>query len=497
LRVFAAALLVAVVVPLLPWWLARTAHAEAWTGVLLSITGIGLAVVAPSTTASSRRIGLVAAAGLALVGAGLLVDVRTVQAAGVVAVAFALVGFVGARRSLSLPGLGLLWLGLPLSGDIDVVGFPLRQASAALAAIALRDGGVVTAATETVLVAENGVADVEAPCAGLATIRLLVAAVLVVAALRHTPLRRLGAALVVAVVLAVLGNAARVAVLAALVLVAGRTDLAALLHVPLGVVVFLVSAAAAVPLLSPGRRRSTPGVTGPSSARVPIGCDVLVGPSTLPTTLPTAVLAFVGVVAVVVVGLLVVGRARPATGAPDDARLAAALDDVVDGGSAGPSVRLPLSFAEEQLFAHHAVAAGKRRLPVALGGGEVLFVVSRSLRALHAPERCLAGSGHGVVDVDVVERGGVRVKRLLLDGGRNVGLSMLRSPSTTAATLGDVVAARLRGDRGPWVFVSAVVRNDVELDEEPIVRALVDDAARVLVPATSLSSSAAASAGDS
>jgi hypothetical protein len=154
---------------------------------------------------------------------------------------------------------------------------------------------------------------------------------------------------------------------------------------------------------------------------------------------------------------------------------------------------LPLSAAETELFARHALGATKRRLldfddPVGGAAGEVLVVVARSLRALHAPERCLAAGGHVVVDIAMAERGGVPVKRLLLDGGRSVGLSFLRSARTTATTTAEVAAARLRGDRGPWVFTSAVVAAGV--DEDALVRSLVVDADALLFPDAGIPASA-------
>jgi exosortase O len=475
-----------VLVPLLPWWLARAASSEAWTGLLLSLVGVVVAAALPAPTTSTRATAALALCGLAGVAAGVFVDVRTVQALGAVAVVFALLA--GARRvpRVSWPALGLVWIGLPLSGDVDVIGFPLRQASAALAAHVLHDAGIRAAVTETVLVAENGVADVEAPCAGLATIRLLVGVVLVVAALRQARVGRTIAALAAVVVVAVIGNAARVAALAALVLGAGRVDLAGLLHVPLGVVVFVAAVAAAAPLLVPGIAtfavEAAPARTGPAPA----------------------VRAVPAVAAVVAAVVLVVGasRARAPRRGVDDGQLAHALARVVDAADADGAAPLPLSPAESALFTHHAIAAGKRRVVLGGGDGEELVVVARSLRALHAPERCLASSGHIVVAADVVLRGGVAVKRLVLDGGHNVALSLLRSPQTHAATLGDVAVARLRGDAGPWVFVSAVVRDDGATDEDALARVLVHDANAVLAASSSSASSSASSfapvaAGDS
>lgn len=463
-QVFALAALLAMAAPLVPWFLARSTSSEAWTGLLLLGVGVALALRGtPDTDASSSSTSwptvAVALVGGVAVVVGVIVDVRLLQAIGIATTATALVPVVAPGHSPPWAPLTLVLLGLPLAGDIDVVGFPLRRLSAELAALALPVLGVPVAFAETVLVTEHGLADVEAPCAGLSTLRVLLAAVAVIAALRSARPGSLVAASAIAVVVAVVGNASRVTILSFLVLGARLSDLAALLHVPLGVLVFLAAAASAVPLLGAPR--------GPPAA----------------DTAPRAGLVAVLVAVLAALGATGVRSVRPTEGPAVDAATASVGWGVND-------LDVALSPAEQELYGRHGLAAGKRRLQDAQGRdiGEVLVVLTRGLRAIHAPERCLAGNGHAVVDSAIVTRAGRPVKRLVLDGGRLVGLSLLRSARGRVATdLGDVALARLGlgeggRDDGPWVFVSAVVASDlIDIDgEEALVARLVDDTAALL-----------------
>jgi hypothetical protein len=262
----------------------------------------------------------------------------------------------------------------------------------------------------------------------------------------------------------VLGNASRVTVLSYLVLGARAPDLAGLLHVPLGVLVFLAAAVAAVPVLGvqAAAARPTPARPGREAPAV----------------------ALIALVTALAGGGLRAARHDVEAGPRRPATLTVATSMTTDADD------VALSPAEEALYGRHALHAGKRRLRDDEGReiGEVLVVVTDGLRAIHAPERCLAGSGHAVVASDVVVRAGVPVKRLVLDGGRAVGLSFLRSARGRQATdLGDVALARLGvdgpADAGPWVFVSAVVATDrlTASVEEALVARLVGHAATLHV----------------
>ncbi len=487
-RLLLASSALVLVLPLLPWFVARSRSTESWSGLVLIVGGAAawawaLRRCGPPPT--PQLAGAVVVGG-AVVAVGAAVDVRLVGALGAAAVVWGAVPLLWPRRqtvfqasssAAALLSLALLALGLPLAGDIDVIGFPLRQLSAQLAASVLPVLGVPVAFAETVLVTEAGVADVEAPCAGLSTIRLLVATVLVAAIMAprlRAHLRRAGAAVVAAVVVAVVGNASRVTILSALVLSpdshARRLDeVARVVHVPLGALVFLVAAAVALWVLLSGAPAATTTTTATTTA------------TTATTAVVMAAIGAVGFAGGATVWRLEQGP-RPVAFegcSGDDERILSSI---------GPSV--PLSEAEAGLYTRHALMASKRALLDDVGAGdsavgEVLFVKAASLRAIHAPERCLSGAGHRVLGSADRTWRGVTVKRLTLDGDV-IGLSFLLSRGddgaiVSAAGLSDVVAARVGGHRQPWVFVSAVVRASAADDDALMIR-LVDAAEEIASP---------------
>jgi exosortase O len=382
--------------------------------------------------------------------AGVVVDIRIVQMGGVLFLAHAAVAVVAPERVRALvPVLLLLLVGLPLAGDLDMIGFPARLFAARVAHAALSFAGVNVIGAETVLVVEGNVADVEAPCAGLATLRVLAMVVLISAALRGASLGRTVVAVVVAGAVAVLGNALRVTALAALTLAVQRGDLARLVHVPLGVVAFVVAVVVADLLLRqslPPRPENTVGQRA--------GADL-------------GLLALLMLVAVVASGLRLSSSSGPARAHP----------------SYEPSPdALPLTAAEAGLFSRHAWFAEKR----VIEGGTALLVVATSLRAHHAPERCLAGSGLRVDASTTTTVAGIPVKRLVLDGGTRVGLSFFVRddegvPFVTATLLERAADQLWHRRQGPWAFVSVVVVADADVDA--IVPALLLSAhGRVVSP---------------
>jgi len=287
----------------------------------------------------------------------------------------------------------------------------------------------------------------------------VVAAVLVLGFRLSASTRSIIVAVVVAITVAVVGNATRVTVLSALVLGAHRPDLAALVHVPLGIVAFLAAAAAALPLLSPRTRstgfRGSTGSTGLAGAGGRVVVAALIGLALCTTALRW-------------------WRHTPVV-ADDDTAVDMTVDD------SDPDA-LPLSAAEVGLWSRHALGASKRRIE----GGEAIFVVARSLRAIHSPERCLQSNGHRVDVVTVINDdddddetgGGVAHKRLTLNGGRQLGISMLVSVTGTVASLSDRLLLALQGDDQRWVFVSAVV--DAPNDPAAEARLVADLHARAL-----------------
>ncbi|MDP2339685.1 MAG: archaeosortase/exosortase family protein [Deltaproteobacteria bacterium] len=443
--VVAVVAVVVVAAPLVPWFLLRSGDPEAFAGLCCQLAALIVGVVvcqrAPGAPARAR---LSLAMGALLLLGGVLVDVRIVQMGGVLFLAHAAVAFIAPTRVRALvPVLLLLLLGLPLAGDLDVLGFPARLFAARMAHAVLTLGGLQVIGAETVLVVEGNVADVEAPCAGLATLRVLAIVVLISAALRSASLGRTAGAVVVAGVVAVLGNAARVTVLAALALAAQRNDFARLVHVPLGVVVFVGAVFVADLVL-----RSAPAASS-RRPRAPSRLD----------------LALLVVIALIASGLRLSSSNGPAREHP-------IYEPSVDA--------IPLTAAEEGLFGRHAWFAEKR----AIEGGTALLVVASSLRAHHAPERCLAGSGLRIDASTTTTIAGIPVKRLVLDGGARIGISFFvrddeGAPVVTATLLDRAADQLLHRRQGPWAFVSVVV--DGAADVDALVPALLSSAhARVV-----------------
>ncbi len=433
---------VVVVVPLLPWLGRRASDPEALAGLCCQLAAVvvGIVLCRQGSDAPARARGSLGLGALLLL-LGLVVDVRIVQMGGVLCLVHAATAIVAPGRVRSLlPVLLLLLVGLPLAGDLDVLGFPARFFAARIAQAVLSFGGVDVLGAETVLVVEGNVADVAAPCSGLQTLRMLLVVILILGAVRRAGLLSLLAAVGVAGVVAVAGNALRVTVLAALALGLHRSDLARLAHLPLGVIAFVVATAAADRILQ--------GTAGHPAQRRSEGRRA-------------------GVADVVALVLVAVVATLLRLWSPHE---------VVERRTYVPAAdALPLSAAEEALFGSHAWFAEKR--PV--DGGSALVVVATSLRAHHAPERCLAGNGLRVDASTTRVIVGVPVKRLVLDGGARTGISFFVRDDggvpLVQATLWERAADQLlRLQRGPWAFVSVVV--DPSADVDTLVPALVSSA---------------------
>lgn len=449
------AVVVAVLAPLLPWWVTRSGDPEAFGGLAVQAAGVAVLIATLTRASGAGRLAPASlVVGAVLLWGGIVVDVRLLQMAGALCLGHAAVAVVAPARTRQLvPVLWLLLLGLPLTGDLDVIGFPARLFAARVAEAGLSLQGVAVVGAETVLVVEGNVADVEAPCAGLGTLRMLAAVVLVVGALRLASLRAILMALFAAGAVAVVGNAVRVTALASLALAAGREDLARLVHVPLGVLAFGAAVFVAdLVLQQAGRLR--PGTAG-----------LLAGVQNSHRHLAALVLV------AAVASCLRLDASMSATSATTTLHREPSPDAI------------ELSASESSLFARHALFAEKRRLPE----GSVLLVVATSLRAHHAPERCLAGSGFRVDSSANVDVAGFTVKRLVLDGGARIGWSFyVRDddgvPLVRAGLL-DRLFDQLRAPRQrgvPWVFVSAVVSADA--DVATLIPRLVGEAHAVSQP---------------
>ncbi len=413
------------------------------------------------------------AAGLALAASlGYLACERFLAVNTLAATCFGLAtyGLVGlwmapAAWRRGLPAALLLVGTLPFGEHLQTfVGYPLRVATAA----AVRDGlalaGVPSVGADTILVFENGVSQVDLPCSG---VKSLWTGLLFLVASTWVERRRLGRAwLAVAAVLAgllVAANAARVAALVAVGVVAGWERLAAMLHVPLGVLGFAGACAMAVALVRRWVPADDGGEGGPAGAGAG-GADV--------RTAAARLLALGAVVA----GLAALHQPRPPT--------AAALAAAAPGWRFPAALMvspLPLAEAERAwLIDDGAEAVERYRFRWHGLSGSVILVASATWRAHHRPERCFEVYGLRLDESRTALMAPglpVRWVRLGDPGGRAGGSE--RSATywfQSAARTTDDYATRIWADvartRERWVLVS-VVLDAPAAPEDPAVRSLV------------------------
>jgi exosortase O len=319
-------------------------------------------------------------------------------------------------------------LALPHRGSFDgILGWPLRVATARVASALLDVMGTPHSGAPALLVLENGVADVDVPCSGTSSFWLAAVALALLAFLRDARVARTGAALLVAFIVLLWGNALRVAVLALLALHLDQPALARVVHEPIGALVFLAACGAALWLIGP---RGAPRTDD----------------DTPPPPLPLAVA--VAIAGALVVSALGAGIVRPA--AHDDA-LELALVDVP-----AAFVELPLTPAEESLTAARALAR-KHRFDIDGLRGSVLVVVSRSWRAHHAPEHCLVAHGHVVTDAALLAFApDLTARTAAVDGHARLAAFFVSPTRTTPDVLERVLRDVVLRER-PWASVSLLL----------------------------------------
>ena len=180
-------------------------------------------------------------------------DINTVSASLFGLASYGLLGlWIQPRRwREGLPAALLLIGTLPFGEHMQTfVGYPMRILTAALVRDGLAAAGVASISTDTILVLESGVSQVDLPCSG---VKSLWTGMLFLAAATWIERRPLnGRWLLIALLLAGLlfsANLARVGVLVVVGQVAGWRLAAEMLHVPLGVLGFVAACGAAVALL--------------------------------------------------------------------------------------------------------------------------------------------------------------------------------------------------------------------------------------------------------
>ena len=249
-------------------------------------------------------------------------------------------------------------------------GFFLRVVVTDAAAQILNMFGVTFLSAHDVLIFENSLARVDAPCSGLKSLftgtAFFLAASMVLR--RRLSPRWLGA-YGVFLLLILTGNVARIVILVTLIESYDARALAELFHIPLGILFFVLSCAAGVWFLTFVQAQASDDASKKSPHLMPLHQTFAA------SLLPLAAISLALIIAPAD------GAAR--SGAPS---LAAPM--------LGEFNPLDLTPAEKRFYASHAdTSARKWRFQSNGLSGSVLMVRSSALTAMHAPEICFEANG--------------------------------------------------------------------------------------------------------
>jgi exosortase O len=257
------------------------------------------------------------------------------------------------------------------------VGYPMRILTAQLVRDGLLAAGVQAVGIDTILVFENGISHVDLPCSGVRS--LWAGMVFLVAAtwIEGRPLN--GRWLLVAALfsgLLFVANLVRVGVLVVVGQVAGWELAAEMLHVPLGVLGFVVACGVAVLLL----RLINPHADLTRTVRF---AGSLSRPPAQPLWLTPLLIG-------AILGMALLYQPRPASGLAQPAQAWHFPPELA-------SEPFPLKAHELEWLAQDGAESAERRRFVWRGvTGSVLLIPSTTWRAHHNPERCFAGAGLGI-----------------------------------------------------------------------------------------------------
>lgn len=336
------------------------------------------------------------------------------------------------RFRRALPGALLLVVLLPFGEQVDTyLGFAARALTARVVASLLAALGHPAMPVETLLVLENGVAHVDVPCSGARSLWTgLLFFLAATAVLGRAPGPRWLLAGLAHLALLLVENLVRVAALTLLAVALRVPRAAEIVHAPIGILGFALACATTLALL----RRFVPA---------PVPAPI---PAPPPDRHPLA--------PALAAALLLLALVRT----PAAAHAASPPSFHLDLGPTIAADPLPLTVAEEDLFRRWGGAADKRAFRAGAHRGSLLAVKSRSFRAHHPPEICLASSGVSIAGLHAVPLGGgddVRVAAA--DGGRRTAIYWFQSPTRVTADLAARIWSEASFGERRWVQVSIIV----------------------------------------
>lgn len=360
-------------------------------------------------------------------------DVRFVQAAAALMMLGALSAcFVDARTGRQrLVWLAVLLLCLPVQTHVDAhVGLPLRLWTAQAVAPLLQALGVPNVSMESIIVTENGVADVASACSGVRTL-WYAAALWLCARLAwpHAPLWRWLLAGVLAAAAAVGFNALRVAALVLALHHQASPLLADMAHASLGLLALALVAAIQLLLCRGQSSRLLPPVASSPA------------PSWRRQMLLAACVASVALLP------------APTRRAPEPAPLQA-----LAWPAEFRTQQVPLSPLERDLvLGRHATVAEKHRFDRLGVRGSLLVVQSGDWRAHHAPELCLLAQGARVEKLVRLGTPQGEFRAMTMQSGTQTALTWFQSGARVVPDLGARLWSQLLRPGEHWSLVTLVV----------------------------------------
>ena len=392
-------------------------------------------------------------------------DVNTLSASLFGLATFGLIGLWMAPRRWRqglLPAL-LLIGALPFGEHMQTfVGYPARLLTAAIVRDGLAAAGVGSVGIDTILVFENGISQVDLPCSGVKSLwtgmLFLIAATWIER--RPLSLRWFLIATVFAALLFV-ANLARVGLLVAAGQVAGWQLAAEMIHVPLGVIGFVVACLAALALLRLQKSSTLAGSPSSNYKR-----PIWLAPS----------------LATIILFMAIIYAPRPQTGLAQPPPTWSFPAELIDQP-------MPLKPDEFQWLAREgAESADRRRFEWHGISGTMILITSKTWRAHHRPERCFEVYGLSMDNSRThLVSAGFPVRYVSLGDGRDRDLFSatywFQSAEQSTDDYGTRIWADLALQRDRWVLVSILfdgLQDPREANQQAFYLALHDSVQRYL-----------------
>lgn len=369
------------------------------------------------------------------------------------------------RWKQGLPAALLLIGVLPFGDHLQTfIGYPMRILTAAIVRDGLSAAGIPSIGIDTILVLENGVSQVDLPCSGVKSLWTGLLFLLAATWIERRPLnlRWVLTAILFALLLFV-ANVIRVSALVIVGQVMNWRIAAEMIHVPLGVLAFLVTCAAAVVLL----RRMDPHPDHRAKQEESTQAPVEVAALNRPTWLSPAL-------AVTILAMALAYAPRPQTGLtlpPPSWEFPAEL-------IAEP---MPLKPDEAAWFARDGAESAERwRFEWRGITGSMILITSDTWRAHHRPERCFEVYGLSLEESSaVLIAPDLTARYVSLGDHRGHGLLSatywFQSAHRTTDDYGARIWADLAPQRARWVLVTILfdrVRDPHEADVQAFYLAL-------------------------